>query len=152
MGIANTKGNNNIAQLNSFLRGEISAVETYRIALEKLEVGSPLRNQLEACRASHAARVNALTDKIIALGGKPADGSGPWGAMTKALEVASAVLSDKLAVATLEQGEDHGLADYRQDVAKLAPEARDIVLDKLLPAQEETHRTMSTLKHTLDRQ
>ena len=38
--------------LNGFLRGEISAVETYRQAIEKLS-GSPARGQLEDCQRSH---------------------------------------------------------------------------------------------------
>jgi hypothetical protein len=90
MAIANTPNNRNIDQLNSFLRGEISAVETYRIALDKLALDSPARSRLDACRQSHAERVAALSAKIVALGGKPADKSGPWGVMTKAIEGAPA--------------------------------------------------------------
>jgi hypothetical protein len=50
----------------SFLRGEISAVETYRMALEKLDRGNPARSELEACMRSHQERVALLRDQIKA--------------------------------------------------------------------------------------
>ena len=149
MATAETSNSKNVDQLNSFLRGEISAVEAYRIALDKLAIDSPARSRLDACRQSHAERVAALRAKILALGGTPADGSGPWGAMTKAIERGATVLGDVSAVDALEAGEDHGLRDYRQDLPKLGPEARDLVTTQLLPQQEKTHRTMSDLKHEL---
>ncbi|MBL8958119.1 MAG: DUF2383 domain-containing protein [Myxococcaceae bacterium] len=149
MAYADTKSNENLDQLNSFLRGEISAVETYRIALEKLAIDSPARARLDACRQSHAERVSTLRAKILALGGTPADGSGAWGTMTKAIEKGASMFGDVSAVDALEAGEDHGLADYRQDLPKLGSEARDLVTTQLLPKQEQTHRTMSELKREL---
>jgi hypothetical protein len=146
MAYADSKSNKNIDQLNSFLRGEISAVETYRIALQKLSFDSPTRGELEACRNSHERRVLALEHKIRLLGGEPSRGSGPWGAMVKAVEGAAKVLGDKLAISTLESGEDHGLNDYRADLDKLDGEALDLVTNDLLPRQEETHRLLSRLK------
>lgn len=151
MATAHDNNNRNIDQLNSFLRGEISAVETYRIALEKLSLDSPARGRLDACRQSHAERVSALRAKILALGGKPADGSGPWGTMTKVIEQGASALGDVTAVDALEAGEDHGLRDYRDDLTKLGPDARDLVTMQLLPKQEQTHRTMSELKKELHR-
>lgn len=149
MAMANTGNNTNIDQLNSFLRGEMSAVDTYRIALEKLSVDSPSRSRLEACRQSHSERVDALRSKILSLGGKPADGAGPWGAMTKAIESTASAFGEKAAVAALEEGEDHGLRDYRDDLPKLKGDALQLVREQLLPQQEHTHRTLSTLKHEL---
>lgn len=140
---ANTK---NIDQLNSFLRGEMSAVETYRIALEKLDASSTYRNQLETCRASHLARVTKLQEKIRQLGGKPSDTAGAWGAMVGAIETSAAMLGDKVAVAALEEGEDHGLRDYRIDLDSLSGETRQLVMTELIPKQAETHRMLSDLK------
>ncbi|HXU64861.1 MAG TPA: DUF2383 domain-containing protein, partial [Polyangia bacterium] len=68
--------------LNELLRGEISAVETYRQALEKL-TNSDARMQLEdACR-SHELRVQKLKDQVVRLGGKPDETSGAWGAFAR---------------------------------------------------------------------
>jgi uncharacterized protein (TIGR02284 family) len=133
--------------LNGFLRGEISAVETYRQAVEKLG-NSAARPQLEDCERSHQERVTKLRDQVARLGGKPAEGSGAWGAFTHAVEGGAKALGEKAAVAALEEGEDHGLKLYRDDLDKLDATARGFVESDLLPAQEQTHRSMSTLKHS----
>ncbi|HSK00895.1 MAG TPA: BON domain-containing protein [Kofleriaceae bacterium] len=138
-----------IDQLNSFLRGEISAVETYRMALEKLDRGSPARGELEACMRSHQERVALLREQITRLGGTPATSSGPWGVLAKIIEGGARVLGDKVAIAALEEGEDHGLKDYRDDVDKLDPELRTLVRSRLLPQQENTHSRMSSLKRRM---
>lgn len=138
-----------IDQLNSFLRGEISAVETYRMALEKLDSNSTARTELEACMASHRDRVEMLRSAIVALGGEPAEGSGPWGVFAKAIEGGARIMGDKVAIAALEEGEDHGLKDYKEDCDELDAEQRMLVTGRLLPLQEMTHRRMSSLKKQL---
>lgn len=137
-----------VEKLNEFLRGEISAVETYRQALEKLSA-SPNRMQLEDCWRSHEERVAKLKAQVARAGGQPAEGSGAWGAFARLVEGGAKVFGEKAAVAALEEGEDHGLKLYRDDLEELDPAARQIVQSDLLPAQERTHRTMSTLKKTL---
>ena len=134
--------------LNGFLRGEISAVETYRQAIEKLG-SSPNRMQLEDCRRSHEQRVDKLREWVSRLGGEPAKDSGSWGAFARLVEGGAKTFGEKAAVAALEEGEDHGLKLYRDDLTKLDPASRQLVETDLLPAQERTHQFMSTLKHTL---
>ena len=51
--------------LNSFLRGEISAVETYRQAIDKVEKPT-VRTQLEECLRSHELRVDVITRRVQA--------------------------------------------------------------------------------------
>jgi len=138
-----------ISQLNSFLRGEISAVETYRMALDKLDYTSPLRAEIEANLQSHQDRVVMLRDCILQLGGEPATSSGPWGVFAKAVEGTARTMGDKMAVTALEEGEDHGVADYKRGIADLDPEARVLVAGHLLPAQQATHDRMSGLKRRL---
>jgi hypothetical protein len=139
----------NIDQLNSFLRGEISAVETYRIALDRLKLESPARSRLDACLQSHSERVALLKVRIETLGGQPAAGAGPWGAVMRAIEASASAFGDRAAIAALEQGEDHGLRDYQEDMVKLDETARDLVIQQLLPQQEHTHKVLSDLKHEL---
>jgi demethoxyubiquinone hydroxylase (CLK1/Coq7/Cat5 family) len=134
--------------LNSLLRGEISAVETYRQALTKLN-HSGARPELEDCHRSHEHRMATLREHILRLGGVPADDSGAWGTFAKLVEGGAAAFGEKAALAALEEGEDHGLKLYREEVSKLDVSSRHLVEMALLPAQERTHRTMSTLKHTL---
>ena len=134
--------------LNGFLRGEISAVETYRQAIEKLGRGSTW-TQLEDCRRSHEQRAAKLRDQVERLGGEPAKGSGAWGAFARLVEGGAKAFGERAAVAALEEGEDHGLKLYRDDLEKLDTASRQLVEMDLLPAQERTHQFMSTLKRTL---
>jgi hypothetical protein len=140
-----------VDQLNSFLRGELSAVETYRMALDKLDPGSPARADLQTCLTSHQERVNLLRGAIIDCGGEPADGSGPWGVFAKVVEGGARIFGDKAAIAALEEGEDHGLSDYKSDVDELDPQTRALVTNRLLPQQEQTHDRMSALKSRMAR-
>ena len=57
-----------IDQLNSFLRGELSAAETYRLALERLEQ-TEFRGSLVQCSRSHEERARLLTEAILGRGG-----------------------------------------------------------------------------------
>jgi len=137
-----------VKTLNSFLRGEISAVETYRQAIDKVEA-TPVRSTLEECLRSHQMRVNVLKNRISMLGGDPATDSGPWGTFAKLVEGSAKVFGEKAAVAALEEGEDHGRNDYKRDIDKLDAESRQIVELQVLPEQERTHQEMSTLKKTV---
>lgn len=138
-----------IDQLNHYLRGEIAAVETYRMALDKLDAVSTVRSEMESCLQSHQSRVAMLQDAILAAGGMPVQSSGPWGVFAKAVEGSALVLGDKAAVAALEEGEDHGLKDYKAKVAELDVEARTLVSSRLMPEQQRTHDRMSSLKKRL---
>lgn len=138
-----------IDQLNHYLRGEISAVETYRMALDKLDSGSSARDELESCLQSHQSRVMLLRDAIIAVGGTPVDSSGPWGVFARVVEGGARILGDKVAVSALEEGEDHGLKEYKTDVAELDASTRTLVASRLRPEQQRTHDRMSGLKKRL---
>jgi len=138
-----------VDKLNHYLRGEISAVETYRMALAKLDQTSMARSELDACLQSHQSRVVMLREAIRAAGGTPVDGSGPWGVFAKAVEGGASILGDKAAVAALEEGEDHGVKDYRADMMDLDLSLRALVTSRLAPEQQRTHDRMSSLKKRL---
>jgi hypothetical protein len=140
--------NDTIDTLNSFLRGEISAVETYRQALEKLR-NEPEASTLDDCLRSHDRRASLLKAEIRRRGGEPAEGSGAWGAFAKVIEGGAKAFGAKAAIAALEEGEDHGRDDYKRDVAKLDPDARSFVQQQLVPEQLRTHQVMSSLKKRL---
>jgi uncharacterized protein (TIGR02284 family) len=135
--------------LNSFLRGEISAVETYRQAIEKLR-DKPEASTLNECLRSHEQRVSLLQGEIRNRGGDPAQGSGAWGSFAKLLEGGAKLFGEKAAIAALEEGEDHGRDDYKRDVSKLEPEARAFVQQQLMAEQLRTHQAMSALKKRLE--
>ena len=137
-----------LGKLNSFLRGEISAVETYKQAIDKIK-DPAIRSQLQTCEQDHEKRIQLLRDRITSLGGKPDQGSGAWGVWAKLLQGGGDLLGEKTALSTLEQGEDHGLNDYRKDLDSLDSDTRNWVESNILPKAEQTHGTMSTLKRTV---
>jgi len=137
-----------IDQLNSFLRGELSAVETYQQALAKVQEQEVI-SRLRECLQSHQQRVQLLRQRVVQLGGIPSTDSGAWGVFAKLVEGSAAVLGDKAAISALEEGEDRGLRDYKTGLDDLDADSRRIIEQQVLPAEQETHRTMSTLKHSL---
>lgn len=139
----------NVETLKSLLRGEMSAVETYDQAMQKLNDDAAIVQQLRRCRLSHEDRVSMLRGEVSRFGGQAPEGSGPWGAFAKLVEGGAKVFGKKAAIAALEEGEDHGLKQYRADLAKLDASVRSTLEPRLLAEQEQTHRVMSDLKHTI---
>ncbi len=135
-----------IDTLKKFLRGELSAVETYGQALGKL-ARTEVAPQLEECKRSHEQRAEMLRQQVVRLGGEIPQSSGPWGAFAKLVEGGAKILGERAAIAALEEGEDHGLRLYRDNLSKLDARACAVVDQSLLPEQERTHRVMSALKH-----
>lgn len=135
--------------LNGLLRGEISAVETYNQARERitLPIVTPA---LQDGQIAHQRRVQQLVEKIESLGGEPSDSAGAWGAFANFLEGSAGLVGDKASIDMLEEGEDHGLQVYRDEIENCEDGAvRMFIKDELLPGQEETHAAMSNLKHTM---
>ena len=134
-----------IRTLNSFLRGEIAAVASYRWALAHV-VDRRTEAELRACLASHERRVARLRRRITDLGGAPAEGPGLWAAFAGAAGTREGAPGDAAAIAALEEGEDRGLERYLHDVGKLDQDSRRIVGREILPEQVRTHDWLSDLK------
>jgi Domain of unknown function (DUF2383) len=137
-----------IAQLNSFLRGEISAAETYREVLQE-EMGAGTRATLEGCVSSHEERSRRLREVITRLGGEPAGGSGAWGLLARLFERGALTLGGRTGVAALARGEDRGLRAYRDKTRRLDVTGKNLVAALLLPAQERTRHVIHDLSWTL---
>lgn len=131
--------------LEALCRGELAAVETYNTALSAASLGS-FRAQLIQCQRSHQNRVHLLGWRIHLLGGTPPESSGAWGIFAKALEGAATVLGERAAIAALEEGEDHGLNEYRTRLGEFDADTRDFIQARVLPAQTETHGIVRALK------
>jgi demethoxyubiquinone hydroxylase (CLK1/Coq7/Cat5 family) len=137
-----------IDQLNSFLRGELAAVESYRLALEKLD-STIYRGTLLECARSHEQRARLLSEAIVQRGGAPVKSSGAWGAFARLVESGAAAFGERAAIAALEEGEDHGLQDYRRDLADLEDSARELTQSRLIPEQRQTHDSIRNIKRQL---
>ena len=89
--------------LNTFLRGEIAAVETYARTLSRLG-GHACCGDLGQCLASHQRRVALLRRRILDLGGVPAQTPGAWNPFPRHGESGSVPLRDDAVIAALEEG------------------------------------------------
>jgi hypothetical protein len=133
------------SRFNEFLRNELSAVETYNLAIKRT-THVELSNALRQLRDDHDHRVTSLRGKIRELGGTPSEGSGVWGAWAKLVQVGADILGDKTATAALEEGEDHGLKLYTSALGDESTVVRDYVKTALLPAQQKSHSLCRSLK------
>jgi uncharacterized protein (TIGR02284 family) len=137
-----------INQLNSFLRGEIAARQSYQQALDKIK-NVDVRSYLEECRTEHEERVLMLKGYIERVGGAPSEAGGVWGSFAQLLQAGANIFGEKAAVIALEQGEDVVLGDYRRDLNELDEDAVRFVAQEILPSQEKTHARVSALKERL---
>ncbi|MEP6995424.1 MAG: DUF2383 domain-containing protein [Acidobacteriota bacterium] len=126
-----------VEHLNSLLRGEISAAETYKMAIDK--VGGDRQGegaQLRAIAQEHGEHAQRLRDEIRRAGGEADDASGTWGAYAKTIEAAASLFGDASALKALKEGEEHGLKDYRAALDSVDEPARKLIAETLIPAQQ----------------
>jgi demethoxyubiquinone hydroxylase (CLK1/Coq7/Cat5 family) len=137
--------NPNVDRLADCLRSELSAVETYELALKGVtHVG--VHHAIQEILESHLRRADLLRTAIVAMGGDPPSSSGIWGAFARAVQAGADLLGDRTAVASLEDGEDRTLALYAGDVSQCDAETTRIIERELLPQQRHTHELCRALK------
>lgn len=137
--------NEAVGQLNSLLRGEISAKETYVQAIEKLGVEG--RAEVEILRGiarEHADAVDRLRDAVESAGGTPADSSGVWGAFARSVEGSAKALGDAAAIKALKEGEEHGLKDYESALENVDADSQRLIAD-FIPAQRRHIQQLDSL-------
>lgn len=61
------------------------------------------------------------------------------------MEGTAKALGDTAAIKALKEGEEHGLKDYREVVGDVNPDARQIILADLIPAQERHIQQLAAL-------
>lgn len=134
-----------IQQLNSFLRGELSAIETYQQCIQKME-DKAFAAELGVLQNSHRRRADLISSRVRQLGGEPANGSGVWGSFAKLAEGTAKIFGASAAVSALEEGEDHGRDDYERDAHNLSPAERRFVELEIIPEQQRTHDALSRIQ------
>jgi uncharacterized protein (TIGR02284 family) len=130
-----------VRQLNSLLRGEISAAETYRMAIDKVADGnnaSGVANAglLREIQEEHGRAAQGLRDRIRELGGEASDSSGAWGAWAKTVQGTMNLFGDGSALKSLKEGEEHGLKDYQEAVDDVDATTAQLISNQLIPAQQ----------------
>ncbi len=123
-----------IAALNSLLRGELAATETYQQALDKMN-DSRSWAELKMLHADHREAANLLRQHIRAAGEEPDHGSGAWGAFAKAVEGTAKLLGETAALKALKEGEESGVRAYEGtlDELEVPAECLKLIRDQILP-------------------
>jgi uncharacterized protein (TIGR02284 family) len=133
-----TATDNSIHCLNSLLRGELAATETYQQAMAKLD-GTQFAADLRRIHDEHREAANRLRQEIHQYGGKPDQGSGAWGAWAKIIEGTAKVFGQSAALKALKEGEEQGIKDYLEagKDESLTAETRGLIRSQLLPQTRE---------------
>lgn len=124
--------------LGSLVREELSAVETYALALKK--VGrEPAGDELRRIEHEHEEAVDLLLASLRRRGQTPPKGSGLRGAWSKAREGAAMMLGSKAAIKALKKDEARGLHVYEDALRDeaLDPEVKDLIRARILPRARE---------------
>ena len=141
-----------IDQLNSLLRGEISAVETYQLAIEKVDdEHASDATSLRAIAQEHGEDAQALRKAIEELGGEADDSSGPWGAWAKTVQGVAKPFGDASALKALKEGEEHGLKDYEEAQDDVDEASRKLIVSRLIPNQKRHIATLDGMIAKINR-
>ncbi len=122
--------------LTSLMRGEMTAVETYELAIDNLMATAPeFARMLHRIRDDHAAAVEWFRSQIVLAEGEPPERSGPWGVFAQVLASAASLASAEAAAKVLLRGEQQGLVGYdgMLDGPTLDTATRDHVATQLRP-------------------
>jgi len=124
--------------LNSLLRGELAATETYQQALAKVG-DEPGGADLHRIHVEHREAANTLRQHVRGHGGDPDHGSGAWGVFAKAIEGSAKLLGNATALRTLRQGEESGLKSYEGALGDetLLPDCKNLIRNTLIPQTRE---------------
>jgi hypothetical protein len=126
--------------LDSLLRGEMSAIETYRMAIAKLEGSNePGVADLQRIQRDHRDAADALWHRLERKGERPSEGSGAWGAFAKAVEGTAKLFGNAAAIKALKEGEEHGLEEYREALDEDGVSAENETLLREFMTRQQQH-------------
>lgn len=135
---------------NSLLRGELSAVETYSLAINRY-VGKPAVADLQKIRSEHALSAARLSQNVREMGGTADDDSGAWGIFAKAVQTTADLFGAGSALESLQKGEEKGRDDYLDALANEAvmDSCKEMIRGELLPPVNHHIAMLERLKNTV---
>lgn len=130
-------------QIESLIRGEMSAVKSIDAILDKVDDQSE-KSQLSSIRQDHVMAVDKLKSLSGAEFKEDTQTSGPWGAFASAFTGGASFFGDKAALQALKVGEEHGKNEYQEALSSgnLDSELQRVIQTELLPNQERHLRTI----------
>jgi hypothetical protein len=124
-----------LERLNSLLRGEMAAAESYEEALDRFADRPTIRSALAGIGLQHRRAAETLREEVLHFGGEPALSSGSWGSLALLATDTAALFGGASLLVTLRRGEEQGLFDYEDDAGNegLAMETRALLRNELTP-------------------
>jgi uncharacterized protein (TIGR02284 family) len=134
--VGNQDAGKAVDQLNSLLRGEISAAETYRMAIDKVADDSAANaGLLREIQEEHGRAAQGIRSRIREIGGEASDSSGAWGAWAKTVQATMNLFGDASSLKALKEGEEHGLKDFQEALPSVDMSSAQLISNQLIPAQ-----------------
>ena len=135
---------------NSLLRGELSAVETYSLAINRY-VGKTAVTELQRIRSEHALSAARLSQNVREMGGTPDEDSGAWGLFAKAVQGASNLFGAESAMESLQRGEEKGRSDYEEALKNddVMASCKEMISSELLPRINHHIATLERLEDSV---
>ncbi len=130
--------NNGARILKELIRAELSAMETYRLAMEKVS-DEPEADELRRIASEHREAVSVLRQQYPAGAGPTPESPGIWGGWERAMETASTLFGNEDAVRALQRGEENDVKEYEKALSdkELDPRSRSLISSTLLPQTKE---------------
>jgi Domain of unknown function (DUF2383) len=146
-------GTCDVDTLNSLLRGEVAAVETYDQVIGKFD-GQPQAIELHRIRDEHNEAAAVLRERVRHFGGDPAESSGAWGKFTAAITGTAKILGPVSALGALKQGEDYGIGQYETALTdpEIDTDCKDLIRYRLLPRCRSHVGDLDRIIDAIDRQ
>jgi uncharacterized protein (TIGR02284 family) len=141
-----TYTDHDVDSLNTLLRGELSAIESYGNAASRFE-GQPQALTLRRICDEHRQAVEMLREHVIEHGGEPSTGSGPWGYFTAAITGTAKFIGPDATLTALRRGEEHGVQSYEDAIANdlLPDECVAAIVRHVLPRSRMHIQTLDRL-------
>jgi osmotically-inducible protein OsmY len=141
--------------LNRCLRSELSAIETYRQALDRdrQQYGTSTDFQrLSEMLRDHEDAASRLREAVRRAGGEPSTDSGAWGTWSKMIMGAAKLFSDTASLKALKEGEESGQGDYQRFQRECHPSAELYDLASELMGRQQRHiRDLDSMIAAADR-
>ncbi|MEE2672080.1 MAG: DUF2383 domain-containing protein [Bdellovibrionota bacterium] len=133
------------SEVKDLIKGERSAVETYRQVFEKYGTDSTL-DELRGFSADHKAAVRELLSHGESLQTDTPDSSGAWGSWAGLVTGVAKTFGEKAALKALKEGEEHGLKQYESALDKNIPEnLKSQIRSTFIPNQKTHIQTIDNL-------
>ena len=134
-----------VRTLNSLLRSEISATESYSQAIPRVARHANDVEVLRTIAKEHGSAVRTIRSEIERHGGTPEESSGVWPAFTKTVDGPASVFGDAVALQALKDGEERGLEDYRDALQSVNEATGEFIVRSLIPAREKHIRKLDEI-------